>query len=50
LNIPITAVIGPVRSMKIIPSEKIWIPEPEKYSIIPCIGRLFAGLSVSYVT
>jgi hypothetical protein len=30
LKIPITAVMGPVRSMKIIPSEKIWIPDPEK--------------------
>jgi hypothetical protein len=30
LKIPITAVIGPVRSTKIIPSEKIWIPDPEK--------------------
>lgn len=30
LKIPITAVMGPVRSIKIIPREKIWTPEPEK--------------------
>lgn len=30
LKILKTAVIGPVSSMKIIPSEKIWIPDPEK--------------------
>jgi hypothetical protein len=44
LKIPATAVIGPVTSMKIIPSEKIWIPDPEKYSMIACMGRFFAGL------
>ena len=30
LKILKTAVIGPVSNMKIIPSEKIWIPDPEK--------------------
>lgn len=39
-----TAEIGWVKSMKIIPREKIWIPEPEKYSMIACIGRDLAGL------
>jgi hypothetical protein len=29
-NIPAIAVKGPVTSIKIIPSEKIWTPEPEK--------------------
>lgn len=39
-----TADIGEVRSMKIIPSEKIWTPEPEKYSMMPCMGSDLAGL------
>jgi hypothetical protein len=36
--------MGDVRSMKMTPSEKIWTPDPEKYSIIACIGRDLAGL------
>ena len=39
-----TAEIGEVRSIKIIPSEKICTPEPEKYSMMPCMGSDFAGL------
>jgi hypothetical protein len=40
-----TAVRGDIRSMKIIPREKIWTPDPEKYSMTACIGSDFAGLT-----
>lgn len=41
------AEIGLVSKVKIIPSEKIWTPEPEKYSITACMGNAFAGLCLS---
>lgn len=39
-----TAVRGEMRSMKIIPRENIWTPDPEKYNMTACMGSDFAGL------
>ena len=44
---PIIAPRGPVNSENIMASEKICTPEPEKYSMMPCIGSDLAGLDVS---
>jgi hypothetical protein len=44
LNMLNIDVMGLVRSENMTPREKIWTPDPEKYSITACIGNAFAGL------
>lgn len=38
------ALKGLVNNIQTIPIEKIWIPDPDMYSMIACIGSDLAGL------
>lgn len=38
------ALNGLVNSIQTIPMEKIWMPDPDMYSMMACMGRDLAGL------